>query len=165
VEIDITVHKTSNRIVLNSADIVIDSANLSGEATAPKISYDDKLQTATFALAHAIKPGSYTLSLVYHGKIYEQGSGLFVLHYNTPKGGAYALFTKFESSDARRFVPSWDEPGRKATFQLTATVPADQMALSNMPIASTDVLPGGLMRVHFRHDAKDVVLSSFLRRR
>ena len=159
VEIDIIVHQASTKIVLNCADIVIDSAALSGEATAPRISYDDKLQTATFALDHAIMPGAYTLRVVYHGKIFEQASGLFFLDYKTPKGIARALFTKFESSDARRFVPSWDEPGRKATFQLTATVPADQMALSNMPIASTDALPGGLKRVHFAVTPK---MSSYL---
>ena len=69
------------------------------------------------------------------------------------------MFTQFENSDARRFVPSWDEPGRKATFQLTATVPTDQMPLSNMPIASTDALAGGLKRVHFAPSPK---MSSYL---
>ena len=69
------------------------------------------------------------------------------------------MFTQFENSDARRFVPSWDEPGRKATFELTATVPADQMAVSNMPIRSTDVLPGGRKRVHFATTPK---MSSYL---
>ena len=34
-----------------------------------------------------------------------------------------ALFTQFEASDARRFVPSWDEPDYNATFDLTARVP------------------------------------------
>jgi aminopeptidase N len=159
VRIDVTVHQPTDRIVLNSADIVIDSDALSGEAKAPVVSYDEKEQTATFAVGHVLKPGAYTLSLAYHGKIYEQASGFFALDYDTPTGKKRALFTQFENSDARRFVPSWDEPGRKATFQLTATVPADQMPLSNMPIASTDALPGGLKRVHFAVTPK---MSSYL---
>jgi len=164
VQIDVTVHQPTSRIVLNSADIVIDSAALSGAAPpgAPQpvaVSYDQSVQTASFELGHTIRPGTYTLSLVYHGKIYQQASGFFALDYDTPTGKARALFTQFENSDARRFVPCWDEPSRKATFQLTATVPADLMPLSNMPIASTQALPGGLKRVQFGQSPK---MSSYL---
>ena len=41
-----------------------------------------------------------------------------------PAGKKRALFTQFENSDARRFIPSWDEPAYKATFALEADVPA-----------------------------------------
>ena len=159
VEIDVTVHYATDSIVLNSADIVIDSAALSGEAKAPAISYDEDVETVTLTFDRQVKPSARMLRLVYHGKIYSKDSGLFYLDYNTSNGKARALFTQFENSDARRFVPSWDEPGRKATFQLTATVPADQMAVSNMPIASTDILPRDLKRVHFETTPK---MSSYL---
>jgi len=149
VSIDILVHRATHQIVLNSADIVIDSATLAGQRAAPAISYDAKLQTASFTWQRELAAGARTLRLAYHGKIYQQASGLFALDYDTPHGKARALFTQFENADARRFVPCWDEPDRKATFELTATVPADQMALSNMPIASTDALPGDFKRVHF----------------
>jgi aminopeptidase N len=42
-------------------------------------------------------------------------------------------------TDARRCFPCWDEPAQKATFGVTLTVPADRVALSNMP--ETGVLP------------------------
>jgi aminopeptidase N len=159
VAIDVTVHQTTNELALNSADIVIDSAALSGEARAPAIRHDEATETTTFALDHALKPGAYTLMLAYHGKIYQRASGLFALDYETPQGKARALFTQFENSDARRFVPSWDEPARKATFELTATVPADQTAISNMPVASTELLGDHLKRVHFATTPK---MSSYL---
>ena len=159
VQIDISVHKPTARIVLNSADIVIDRAALSGEAADPAIGYDSNVQTATLTFDHAVAAGAYTLSLVYHGKIYQQASGLFALDYDTPAGRARALFTQFENSDARRFVPCWDEPGVKATFQLTATVPAGQMALSNMPVESTDSPSSGRKTVHFATTPK---MSSYL---
>ena len=41
--------------------------------------------------------------------------------------------TQFESIDARRCFPCWDEPRRKATFEVTLTVPRHMIALSNMP--------------------------------
>jgi len=159
VRIDLTVHSATATIVLNDADIVIDKAALSGEAAAPKVSYDTEAQTASFAFNRPLPPGRYSLTLAYHGKIYQQASGLFALDYRTPGGTARALFTQFENSDARRFVPSWDEPGRKATFTLTAIVPNDQMALSNMPIAEATPLPGGLAKVRFAESPK---MSSYL---
>jgi aminopeptidase N len=159
VDVDVTVHRAIREIVLNSADLVIDRASLVGRGAVEAIRYDKGIQTATLVLGRALDPGSYTLRLAYHGKIYRQASGLFALDYDSPKGKARALFTQFENSDARRFVPSWDEPGRKATFELTATVPADQMALSNMPIISTDVLAGNRKRVHFATTPK---MSSYL---
>ena len=159
VQIDVTVHRPTDRIVLNAADLVIDHAAVSGESAAPAVSYDEKEQTATFAIGHALKPGAYTLTLGYHGKIYEQASGLFSLDYVSNQGKQRALFTQFENSDARRFAPSWDEPGRKATFQLTVVAPANQMALNNMPIASSQPLPGGMKRVTFQQTPK---MSSYL---
>ncbi len=149
VQIDVTVERSTNKIVLNSADVVIDRAAVSGGTAVAAIRYDEAVQTATLTLGREIKPGAYTLSLAYHGKIYLQASGLFALDYRTPKGKARALFTQFENSDARRFVPSWDEPARKATFELTVTVPAEQMAVSNMPVASTVPLANHLKRVRF----------------
>ncbi len=159
VAIDVTVHRATNEIVLNCADIVIDRASLTGFARAPAIRYDADRQTAAFALPRRLEPGRRTLRLDYHGRIYRQASGLFALDYATPQGMARALFTQFELSDARRFVPSWDEPARKATFELTATVPAGQMAVSNMPVQSTQTLAGGLQRVHF---ARTPRMSSYL---
>ena len=51
--------------------------------------------------------------------------------------------------DARRFAPTWDEPGLKATFRLSAAAPAGQTAFSNMPVAGQTELPGGNKLWHF----------------
>jgi aminopeptidase N len=160
VRIAITVHRPTDKIVLNDADIVIDQAALSGEAAAPTITYDAAAQTATFAFPHALAPREYSLSLTYHGRIYQQASGLFALDYKAKEGRSQrALFTQFENSDARRFVPCWDEPARKARFALTVIVPATEMAVSNMPAAQTTSLPEGEKRVRFAETPK---MSSYL---
>jgi aminopeptidase N len=158
VRIDITVHAPTSRIVLNSADIVIDRAALADGPAVRAITYQKGTQTASFALASELAPGSYTLRLAYHGKIFQQASGLFALDYQTGTATARALFTQFENSDARRFVPCWDEPGRKATFELTATVPTAEMAISNMPVAATEN-HGSTKTVHFAATPK---MSSYL---
>ena len=60
------------------------------------------------------------------------------------------LATQFEPSDARRFLPVFDEPSKKAVFTVSAIVPQDQLAVANMPEASSEPLPGGLKRVRFQ---------------
>ncbi len=54
-----------------------------------------------------------------------------------------------EATDARRMFPSWDEPAFRARFHLTATVPQQWTAVSNMPIQKTVSAGPGLKRVTF----------------
>jgi aminopeptidase N len=160
VEIDLDVRRATSRIVLNSAELVIDRAALGGEARAPAIAYDEQGETATFAFAHPIARGRHTLTLAYHGLIHDQPEGLFALKYATPQGEARALFTQFESTDARRFVPCWDEPARKAVFRLSATLPAGLVPVGNMPVAAAEPRAGGTLQ-HVRF-APTPRMSSYL---
>lgn len=159
VVIDVDIVAPTRDIVLNVADLTLAKVELSGESAAPKIKLDDKQQTATFTFASALPKGRRKLTIEYAGTIYEQASGLFALDYGAGEQKKRALFTQFENSDARRFVPCWDEPGVKATFALNVTVPANEMPVSNMPAAKTEKLAGGLKRVQFANSPK---MSSYL---
>ncbi|HTV84441.1 MAG TPA: M1 family metallopeptidase [Dyella sp.] len=159
VTVTIDVLKPSTSITLNALEMKFASASLSpvsGSATfaAPKITVDNNAQTATFTFAKPIPVGSYRLSMDYTGKIDTQANGLFVIDYDTKQGRKHALYTQFENSDARRFIPSWDEPAYKATFDLTAIVPTGQMAVSNMPAAEKTDIGHGLTRVRFEPSPK-----------
>jgi aminopeptidase N len=157
--IEVEVTRQTQNIELNAADLNFDRVVLSGRAEAPKITLDPQQQTATFAFGAPLAPGRYVLSIDYRGKIYQQASGFFVLDYAAGGATKHALFTQFENSDARRFVPCWDEPARKATFTLSATVAAEDTAVSNMPVAKTQKLGAGLKRVQFAQTPK---MSSYL---
>jgi aminopeptidase N len=152
VMITLDVVQGTRTIMLNAADLAFTHAAITqggGAALAATTSVDDAAQTATFTFARTLAPGRYQLALDYTGVIGTQAAGLFSLDYQTKEGKQRALYTQFENSDARRMIPSWDEPSYKATFTLAAIVPASQMAVSNMPVASRTVLPDGRARVVF----------------
>ena len=152
VRIDLDVLAATDRIVLQAVNMRFAHATLvpaKGKPLAATVSVDADSQTATFAFAKPLAPGKYVLSTEYAGKINTQANGLFALDYATADGQKRALYTQFENSDARRFIPSWDEPDYKATFDLTVVAPAAQMAVSNMPVARSEDIGGGLKRVTF----------------
>jgi aminopeptidase N len=141
-------------ITLNAMDLRFHSALLSatsgkGAPIKASVTINAAEQTATFTFARALAKGGYKLALDYSGVIGTQAVGLFSLDYDTPQGHKRALYTQFENSDARRMIPSWDEPFYKASFTLEATVPAGEMAVSNMPVEKSTALPDGRSRIRF----------------
>jgi aminopeptidase N len=151
--ITVDVVEATQTITLQAAELTIAKAALtkSGKkAGTPTVSLDEAAQTATFTFAKPIAPGSYVLAIDYAGKINTQAYGLFALDYKAADGSAKrALFTQFENSDARRFMPSWDEPFYKATFSLKTIVPTEEVAVGNLPVESRKDLGGGKTLVTF----------------
>ena len=162
---EIEVFAATSELVLHAVDLRIAEARLvptGGGAPVPlKIALDEDKQLARFTAPTRIAPGSYTLITRYTGTINTQANGLFALDYNDTASGQprRGLFTQFEAPDARRFAPLFDEPSYKATFDLSAIVPAVQMAVSNMPVAREELLGGGRKRVTFATSPK---MSSYL---
>jgi aminopeptidase N len=155
VAIDLDVIKPTKELVLSAADLKFASVTIrpakAGAAIAGVARVNLEGQVATFTFPRTIAPGAYRLSVAYSGKINTQANGLFALDYTNKDGkDARSLFTQFEAADARRFVPSWDEPDYKASFDLTVRVPAALMAVSNMPTESSKPIGGGLKEVRFQ---------------
>ena len=126
---------TFNAVDLNFAAVRFTGSAGKSVADVPKVSMDAAAQTATLKFGKSIPSGRYWLAIDYTGKIGTQANGLFAIDYDTAAGRKRALYTQFEAPDARRMLPSWDEPSYKATFTLEAIVPQGQTAVSNMPIA------------------------------
>jgi aminopeptidase N len=160
VTIAISVKRPTQNLTLNAADLTFSKVVLSGhEAETPKVTFDAEVQTAKIGFAAPIQPGDYSLTIDYAGQINTQSRGLFAVDYEDANGKGQMLVTQFEAPDARRFVPSWDEPSRKAVFALEAIVPEGRMALSNMPEMASQSLGGGLKKVQFAPSPK---MSSYL---
>ena len=129
----------TRELVLNSAELEIAKASVDGIHLSPDaIKLDPNNELLTIALPNELPAGEHTIALEFSGKITPKGRGLYYMPYQEQGTGAkkVALGTQFEPSDARRFFPCWDEPSFRARFQLTAAVPGNWLAVSNMPIES-----------------------------
>ncbi|MFA6442880.1 MAG: M1 family metallopeptidase [Sterolibacterium sp.] len=159
VVIAIEVLQPTASITLNAADlsfskVVLTKGSSTARYPAPTVRISPDEQSATFTFGKVIPKGRYRLALDYTGKIGTQAVGLFALDYAGAAGPKRALYTQFESSDARRMIPSWDEPAFRTSFALDAIVPSGEMAVSNMPVASRSDLGNGLTRVRFAQTPK-----------
>ncbi len=100
---------------------------------------------AKVSFGRPVGPGRATLRFAWDAAWNEPLSGLYVARTG---GDAYAA-TQLEPSDARRVFPSFDEPRFKTPFDVTLTVPAAAVAVSNGPVAAEEPAAGGRRRVRF----------------
>ena len=122
-------------VKFNTLNLKLRQARLDGKPV-KDVQTDNDAQLTTLTLAAPASAGVHKLILAYSGIIQTQPQGMFVQPYSGTGGGAGLLLsTQMEATDARRMFPCWDEPAFRATFQLTATVPAAWATLSNMPVA------------------------------
>jgi aminopeptidase N len=146
VTIKLNVEAPARQLVFNASDIIISQARLDGTQLAKSaLTFDSKTELVTIALPNELGIGQHTLELAFTGKINQFGRGLFYGKYQEQGSGAKKIFlgTQFEPSDARRFFPCWDEPVFRARFQLTAVVPENWMAVSNMPVSREEKVANG----------------------
>ncbi|MEY2488696.1 MAG: hypothetical protein QOC70_638 [Verrucomicrobiota bacterium] len=144
--VKLNVRQPVRRLVLNALELKITNASVDGKAISPSaIKLDPKEETLTITLASELPAGPHSLELNFTGKINQQGQGLFYARYQEEGTGAKKIMlgTQFEATDARRFFPCWDEPSFRARFQLTAVVPENFTAVSNMPVEKETKVAGG----------------------
>jgi aminopeptidase N len=150
--VEIEVLRPTSRIVLNAANLQIEGAALLGGGMAERALtpiLDDKQETLAFELGAPLAPGRYTLALRFSGRINREGRGLFQVGYKAGGAEKKLIATTMEPSDARRMLPTWDEPAFRARFKLTVDVPASFKAYSNTPVEKQEKLADGMQRISF----------------
>ncbi len=147
-KVHIEVLEPTDRLVLNALELTIETASLDDIAST-EIAFDAAAQTVTLTFPRPLAGGHHLLALAFSGRINRFGRGLFVVDYPVGDGRKRMMSSHLEPTDARRVFPSWDEPAFKASFALTATVPEQFLAVSNMPIVDEAAADDGLKRVGF----------------
>ncbi|TKA66044.1 hypothetical protein B0A55_09641, partial [Friedmanniomyces simplex] len=151
VAIDLEVKKSTKSITLNTLQLKVHSVEVLSEAgkTASSvkvsdISYDEKNQRCTLTFDQSLpETPKAVLSISFEGIMNGDMAGFYRSKYKpteAPSKGVarddnnhYMFSTQFESSDARRAFPCFDEPNLKASFDFDIEIPNDLVALSNMP--------------------------------
>lgn len=163
---------------MNSQEIKITKSELhDGNGATPRVisssdcSYEVKTDTVTLSFDEELlvaKP--YKLVIDYEGILNDQSMGFYRAEYKAlseppasvargKDGSPYIVCTQFQPVGARRAFPCFDEPNMKATFSFDIELPADQTAISNTPVETTEETANGRKRVSFE---KTPVMSTYL---
>ena len=167
VAIDVDVAAPVDSITLNAAELTIVGARLvaeSGEA----VELDSRLDAASERLilsrrgggSGGFAAGPARLDISFEGILNDQLHGFYRSTYTDDAGAVHTIATtQFESTDARRAFPCFDEPALKATFATTLIVDDSLLAVSNTAETGREPLEDGRVRVSF---ATTMPMSTYL---
>jgi len=147
VEIDLTVAEPTRVLWLSATNLKVSEAHLdvNGARRAARVVPGGE-HFVGFAFEQEVPAGPAHLSATYTGEISGTNDrGLF----REREGDETFLFTQFESIEARRAFPCFDEPSFKIPWQLTLRVKASETVLSNTPALDEKIDADGWKTVRF----------------
>jgi alanyl aminopeptidase len=147
VDIDIELRNPTSLLWLNATDIVIRRASVRSGANQQTAAVESGNQNFIgLRFAAEVPASAARLHIQYEGKISSRSTaGIF----QGRDADINYLYTQFESTDARRAFPCFDQPNFKTPWQLTLHIKKENLAISNtMPTAET-AEANGMKRVTF----------------
>lgn len=172
VEIDLDVLNPVPYIAIHSKTLQISNTSLLAVqgATSSPVSiastyHFDKFEFWVAEFETPIEAGRYKFSLNFNGSLTDRIIGFYASSYYSPTRNETRTMatSKFEPTYARQAFPCFDEPGKKAEFEISVVRPTgdDYIALSNMDELSSVALDegSGLKRTTFN---RSVPMSTYL---
>jgi aminopeptidase N len=141
---DETIHvrllKPATTITLNAAEIEFQEVKITAGSfhMVVPVTLDEKSDQATFNVPVELPARDYFIHIKYSGILNDKLRGFYLSE--TPKR-RYAV-TQFESTDARRAFPCFDEPAYKAVYNIKLVIDKGDTAISNGKIISDVPGPG-----------------------
>src|ERR1017187_5975072 len=103
------------------------------------VTLDAAKEQATLTFARALPAGEVTLEIAFTGILNDKLRGFYLSRSKTRSYGG----TQFEATDARRAFPCFDEPGLKATFEVSLIIDTGDTAISNTKMVRDSPGPEG----------------------
>ena len=141
----VNVREPVAEIVLNAVELPIQAVSIvstDGKTVPGTATLDEISERAVLSFPQTLTPGPWKLRLTFSGILNDKLHGFYRSTYKDASGQDKVLAsTQFESTDARRAFPCWDEPALKAVFQTTLVIDERLTAISNTAIVRETVLP------------------------
>jgi puromycin-sensitive aminopeptidase len=142
----VRIHEPVREIVLNAAELEFHSVTATGangKELAGAVALDGDNEQAVFTFGEPLAAGSCNLAIKFSGFLNDKLHGFYRSTYKGADGKDKPLAsTQFESTDARRAFPCWDEPAFKAVYQITLVIDEGLTAISNARVARELARPG-----------------------
>ncbi len=162
VTIAVEVHEPVDAIVLNAIELEIGTVTVTSAAGTAQVatSLDEDLERLKINLESTLKAGSATIDITFTGVLNDKLRGFYRSTFADDDGTEHTIATtQFESTNARRCFPCWDEPDAKATFAVTLDVRDDLLAISAQSEVSRTPSEPGRVAVQF---APTPLMSTYL---
>jgi puromycin-sensitive aminopeptidase len=163
-KITLSVTEPAQAIFLNAAELDLGAVRLrcgSGKTLQGSVQLDVENEQAALSFGETVPVGRHELDIEFSGILNDKLHGFYRSTYKDSGGREKRLAsTQFESTDARRAFPCWDEPAFKAVYQVTLLIDSHLTAISNARIVGETVLPeSGKKQVVF---ADTIKMSTYL---
>ncbi|HEX3771764.1 MAG TPA: M1 family metallopeptidase [Polyangiaceae bacterium] len=136
VTVTVDVPRPTRVVVLHGRDMTIThvaaragTATIAGAASARAAAGGVVPDELVLTFESALPAGPAAIEIAYDAPFAGDLAGL----YRVQERGRWYAYSQFESTDARRAFPCFDEPGFKTPYAITITAPAGLVALSNSP--------------------------------
>ena len=144
--VTIQIHQPVGTIMLHAAELAIDSVAIkdaNGKVLVGNVVLDNDNERACFSFPADLAPGRSELAIKFSGVLNDKLHGFYRSTYKGADGQDKPLAsTQFESTDARRAFPCWDEPAIKAVYQVTLIVNEKLTAISNASVVRETLFAG-----------------------
>jgi aminopeptidase N len=156
--IDVEINKVTRSILLNAIELEFQEVTVTQEnkSQVAKWTFAPESEQVTLTVADDLQPGPASLHFKFTGVLNDKLRGFYLARTKTRN---YAT-TQFESTDARRAFPSFDEPALKAKFDIKLIVDKDDTAISNGRIVSDT--PGPVEGKHTLEFSTTPQMSTYL---
>ena len=153
VNITADVVEATRELRCNSLDLELADVKIDGEPATFEMDGDLEQLVIEFEAERA--PGPLELTASFTGTLNDDLRGFYRSTFTDEDGAEQTIgTTQFQSTDARRAFPCWDEPDLKATFAITLIVEAGLTAVSNGAEVSRNVRDDGKVEIRFGETMK-----------
>ncbi|MEE9150106.1 MAG: M1 family metallopeptidase, partial [Candidatus Tectomicrobia bacterium] len=159
IAITVDVTEPVDTVWLNAAELDVTSVAIEDAAghrsPLTEVMLVEAQERLQLGLGRLVGAGQYRLFLEFEGILNDKLHGFYRSIFHDEHGQEHVIATtQFETTDARRAFPCFDEPDFKAVFGVTLIVPEALFAVSNAPVVQETATGDGRRQVVFADTMK-----------